>query len=61
MIYSAWAYLLMGVYLLGVNDGQDPPDKSILRGTVWRASLLLLWPVVLTLGAVRMWRKCRER
>lgn len=60
MTYSAWAYLMMGAYLLGANDGQDPPDKSILRGTVWRASVLLLWPVVLTLGAVRMCRNRRE-
>ena len=55
-----WLYLMMGAYLLGVDHGQDPPYKSILLETVWKASLLLLWPAVLALGAVRMWRKRRE-
>ena len=60
MTDSAWTYLMAGAYLLGVNDGQYPPEKAIIRATVWRASVLLLWPAVLTLGAVQMWRQRRE-
>ena len=54
---SAWAYLMMGAFCLGVDHGMEPPKKASLRGTAWQASLLLLWPAVLTLGAVRMRRK----
>ena len=60
MTDNAWLYLMMGAYLLGVDRGQYPPYKSIMLETVWKAALLLLWPAVLALGAVRMWRKRRE-
>ena len=60
MTDSALAYLMMGAFCLGVDHGMEPPKKASLRGTAWKASLLLLWPAVLALGAVRMWRKRGE-
>lgn len=60
MTDSTWAYLMMGVFCLGVDHGMEPPEKASLRGTAWQASLLLLWPAVLTLGAVQMWRNRGE-
>lgn len=50
---SAWAYLMIGAFCLGIDHGMEPPEKANLRGTAWHASLLLLWPAVLTLGAAR--------
>ena len=60
MTDSTWAYLMMGAFCLGVDHGMEPPTKASLRGTAWHASLLLLWPAVMALGAVQMWRKRGE-
>ena len=50
MTDSAWAYLMMGAFCLGVDHGMEPSERASLRGTAWQASLLLLWPAVLALG-----------